>query len=74
MSLKFLKNLNGNNTGHFEKYLSSIKSIEDLSISWYPSSGEDFRNIVILNEVFMESQLKIVNRNDIARLVKLSKE
>lgn len=58
MSLKFLKNLNGNNTGHFEKYLSSIKSIEDLSISWYPSSGEDFRNIVILNEVFMESHLK----------------
>jgi hypothetical protein len=58
MSLKFLKNLNGNNTGHFEKYLSSIKSIEDLSISWYPSSGEDFRNIVILNEVFVESQLK----------------
>ena len=58
MSLKFLKNLNGNNTGHFAKYLSSIKSTDNLSISWYPSSGEDFRNIVILNDVFMESQLK----------------
>ena len=58
MSFKFLKNLNGNNTGHFAKYLSSIKSTDNLSISWYPSSGEDFRNIVILKDVFMESQLK----------------
>jgi hypothetical protein len=57
MSLQFLKNLNGSNSGHFAKLLSSLESKENLYLSWYPSSGEDFRNVVILNDLFMGSKI-----------------
>lgn len=58
MSLQFLKNLNGSNSGHFAKFLSSLESKENLFLSWYPSSGEDFRNVVNLNDLFMGSKIR----------------
>ena len=58
MSLQFLQKLNGSNTGHFAKYLTSVESQNDFSISWFPSCGEDFRNLLILNDLFIKSNSK----------------
>ena len=58
MSLQFLYNLNGTNNGHFKKYLDGFASKCNPSISWYVSSGSDFRNPIFLNERYMNKFIK----------------
>ena len=49
MSLTFLKKLNGNNNGHFKQYLKSLEGNKGPNISWYVSSGSDFRSPIFYN-------------------------
>jgi hypothetical protein len=49
----------------------SLKSISPLNED---HENDNLQLIQPHRDVFMESQMRIVNRNDIARLVKLSKE
>jgi len=49
-------------------------SMKSISPKNEDQDNDNLQLIQNHRDVFMESQLKIVNRNDIARLVKLSKE
>lgn len=62
MSLQFLYKLNGSNNGHFKKYLDGLMQKDNPSISWYVSSGSDFRNPIFLNERYMS---KFINGKNI---------
>jgi hypothetical protein len=50
MSLEFLRELNGNNTGRFQFWLNEQK--KEPRICWYPSAGEDLRDILYLNPAY----------------------
>jgi hypothetical protein len=52
MSKKFLEELNGAKQGHFSKRLKSLG--DEPRIAWYPSAGEDFRDILYVSEKFQE--------------------
>ena len=52
MSRELLENLNGNKRGHFHKWLSKFKG--EPRIAWYPSAGEDFRDLLCLHRGFSE--------------------
>jgi hypothetical protein len=54
MSLQVLRQLNGNKNGHFKKWLDSFDT--NPTISWYPSAGEDFRDLLFLNNEYMSSK------------------
>mgnify|MGYP000450760440 CR=1 FL=1 len=54
MSVNFLKKINGNNNGHFSKFLKNYKTnINEPNISWYCSAGEDFRNLIYLSKEYV---------------------
>ena len=50
MSRKLLRNLNGNNNGNLLRWLNAFKG--EPRIAWYPSSGEDFRDLLYLHPTF----------------------
>lgn len=52
MSKKLLLELNGRNDGAFRKWLSSFTG--EPRIAWYPSAGEDFRDLLYLHPKFAE--------------------
>jgi hypothetical protein len=58
MSLQFLNMLNGENSGLFKNYLESFKINAKPKIAWYPSSGNDFRDLFYLNKKFITKHLK----------------
>lgn len=50
MSKKFLYSLNGEKTGKFKKWLEGFKG--EPRIAWYPSAGDDFRDLMFLNQKY----------------------
>lgn len=52
MSKKLLLSLNGNNQGALHKWLSAFNG--EPRIAWYPSAGDDFRDLLYLNPKFSE--------------------
>ena len=50
MSRKLLLSLNGNKNGKFKQWLDNFKG--EPRIAWYPSAGEDFRDLLYLNHSF----------------------
>lgn len=50
MSRKFLQNLNGDTDGNFNRWLNEFKG--EPRIAWYPSAGEDFRDVLYLHPNF----------------------
>jgi hypothetical protein len=52
MSKKLLYGLNGEKTGALRKWLDSFKG--EPHIAWYPSAGEDFRDLLYLNPKYSE--------------------
>jgi hypothetical protein len=56
MSMRFLECLNGNNNGYFKKWLNNFQNITP-NISWYPSSGFDFRNLLYLSKQYAENNI-----------------
>lgn len=61
MSLQFLKQLNGDNKGHFDTFLNTMDESINPKIAWYPSSGDDFRNLIFLNEKYCAEHIKNIN-------------
>lgn len=62
MSVHFLNKINGNNKGHFSKFLKNYKTnINEPNISWYCSAGEDFRNLIYLSKEYVN---KNVSKNE----------
>jgi hypothetical protein len=62
MSLQFLKQLNGNNKGHFDALLNTMDESINPKIAWYPSCGDDFRNLIFLNEKYCAERMKKGNK------------
>lgn len=62
MSLQFLKQLNGNNKGHFDALLNTMDESINPKIAWYPSCGDDFRNLIFLNEKYSSERMKKENK------------
>ena len=52
MSRQLLNNLNGDKKGAFHRWLSTFKG--EPRIAWYPSAGEDFRDLLYLNPKFAQ--------------------
>ena len=52
MSRELLLDLNGNNNGPFLRWLNAFDG--EPRIAWYPSSGEDFRDLLYLNPRFSD--------------------
>lgn len=52
MSKELLLNLNGNKKGEFYKWLDDFKG--EPRIAWYPSAGEDFRDLLYLHPDYAE--------------------
>jgi len=52
MSKNFLQSLNAGNNGRFKNYIDSLT--EAPQISWYPSAGRDFRDLVFLSQRYAE--------------------
>jgi len=52
MSKEMLYSLNGTNNGAFRRWLDNFKG--EPSVAWYPSAGEDFRDLLYLNPKFSE--------------------
>lgn len=52
MSRKLLENLNGRNNGLFRKWIDRFDG--EPRVAWYPSAGEDFRDLLYLNPKFSE--------------------
>ncbi len=50
MSMKLLLNLNGSRNGAFRRWLDNFKG--EPRIAWYPSAGEDFRDLLYLHPEF----------------------
>ena len=50
MSKELLEALNGTNRGEFKRFLDSCKG--NPRIAWYPSAGEDFRDLMYLNPLY----------------------
>ena len=58
MSLNFLKKLNGNCNGYFKGLLDSFAdNPQNPKISWYPGSGNDFRNLIFLNKQYIDKNV-----------------
>ncbi len=55
MSLEVLHLLNGNNNGHFKKWLDGFNT--NPTISWYASAGRDFRDLLFLSNKYMGANL-----------------
>ena len=60
MSRQLLLDLNGGNNGLFLKWLNALD--EEPRIAWYPSSGEDFRDLLYLNPRY--SEIRPVSRGE----------
>jgi hypothetical protein len=52
MSIEFLHRLNGSNRGVFRRWLDRLD--HEPRIAWYPSAGEDFRDLMYLHPGFRE--------------------
>jgi hypothetical protein len=52
MSKKLLYHLNGEKTGAFRKWLDNFNG--EPRIAWYPSAGEDFRDLLYLSPKYSE--------------------
>jgi hypothetical protein len=52
MSNQFLYHLNGNNNGIFKAFLDQLTN--EANICWYPSSGQDFRDLLYVNQNFSQ--------------------
>jgi len=52
MSKRMLYSLNGTNNGAFRRWLDNFKG--EPRIAWYPSAGEDFRDLLYLHPKFSE--------------------
>lgn len=52
MPNNLLRFLNGDNNGAFRKWLDDFNG--EPRIAWYPSAGEDFRDLLYLNQRFSE--------------------
>lgn len=52
MSIEFLKSLNGGQQGIFQRWIDRLD--HDPRIAWYPSAGEDFRDLMYLHPRFRE--------------------
>ena len=50
MSLKLLKELNGGKAGEFNRWLNA--RTEDPRVCWYPSAGQDFRDLLYLSRAY----------------------
>lgn len=50
MSRELLLHLNGNKNGSFRKWLDAFDG--EPRIAWYPSAGQDFRDLLYLNRAF----------------------
>lgn len=50
MSLKFLEEINGGKSGQFREWLTG--RTEDPRICWYPSAGQDFRDLLYLSSAY----------------------
>jgi len=50
MSKKLLFSLNGNNNGAFRRWLDNFDG--EPRIAWYPSAGEDFRDLLYLHPTY----------------------
>ena len=62
MSLKFLKALNGDNQGAFCDWLRPwLQSKDCPRIAWYPSAGGDFRDLLYLNQRYVDANFKKPN-------------
>lgn len=49
---QFLYHLNGDKTGTFRKWLDGFKG--EPRVAWYPSAGEDFRDLLYLTQKYSE--------------------
>lgn len=54
MSKDLLYSLNGNKRGQFRRWLDGFEG--DPRIAWYPSSGEDFNDLLYLNPKFWKDR------------------
>lgn len=52
MSRKLLLELNGKNNGAFSRWLAKCEG--EPRIAWYPSAGEDFRDLLYLSQKYAE--------------------
>ena len=50
MSIEFLQSLNGSRTGLFHRWMQRLG--REPRIAWYPSAGEDFRDLMYLHPNF----------------------
>jgi hypothetical protein len=50
MSLELLKALNGRSDGEFSRLLRGM--VSDPKICWYPSAGDDFRDVLYLSQAY----------------------
>ena len=50
MSKKLLLNLNGGSNGAFKRWIDRLEG--EPRISWYPSSGDDFKDILYLHQKY----------------------
>jgi len=50
MSRKFLEMLNGDRKGPFSRFLA--KAGPEPAICWYPSAGQDFRDVLYLDPAY----------------------
>lgn len=65
MSVDFLRKLNGNNKGHFNKFLKVYKkNIKEPKISWYCSGGDDFRNLIFLSKEYVNENVNEYAKNE----------
>lgn len=55
MSLQLLEKLNGNKNGALLKFINSFKKDnKEPQIAWYPSAGEDFRDVLYLSKSYYQ--------------------
>ncbi len=55
MSIEFLQSLNGHNRGALRNWLDWLNRLDhEPRIAWYPSAGEDFRDLMYLHPEFRE--------------------
>lgn len=52
MSIEFLKSLNGHNRGALRDWIDRLD--REPRIAWYPSAGEDFRDLMYLHPRFRQ--------------------
>lgn len=57
MSLQLLQNINGKNNGIFKSWLDNFSESSQPEISWYPSCNNNFRNLLLLQNVYLDNYL-----------------